>query len=156
MKTFVAALAAFTILFGGVVAYCQTPLDAPGEKKVTVASEIERGRSEMADAASSSHTLNLLSCEVDLDKVIQRNKAKNTDSDGFILGALLWQWIWVDQMYPTMASNGFTRSLAVWRKKRRVVFSTPCDAFPSRAVNERFANVGTPSLSDSVRLASWS
>ena len=45
MKTFVASLAAFTILFGGVVAYCQTPLDAPGEKKVTVASEIERGRS---------------------------------------------------------------------------------------------------------------
>src|SRR5206468_10013700 len=98
----------FTILFGGVVAYCQTPLDAPGEKKVTVASEIERGLSEMADAATSSHKLNLLSYEVDLDKVIERNKAKNTDSDGFVLGALLWQWIYVDQMYPTMASNGFT------------------------------------------------
>ena len=50
MKTFVATLAAFTILFGGVVAYCQTPLDAPGEKKVTVASEIERGLSEMFDS----------------------------------------------------------------------------------------------------------
>jgi len=67
MKTFVAALAAFTILFGGVVAYCQTPLDAPGEKKVTVASEIERGLSEMADAATSSHKLNLLSYDVDCD-----------------------------------------------------------------------------------------
>ncbi len=108
MKTFVAALAAFRILFGGVVAYCQTPLDAPGEKKVTVASEIERGRSEMADAAIKSHTLNLLAYEVEHDEVIERNKAKNTDSDGFLLGALLEQWIFVDQMYPTMASNGFT------------------------------------------------
>ncbi len=108
MKTFVAALAAFRILFGGVVAYCQTPLDAPGEKKVTVASEIERGRSEMADAAIKSHTLNLSAYEVEHDEVIERNKAKNTDSDGFLLGALLEQWIFVDQMYPTMASNGFT------------------------------------------------
>ena len=96
MKTFVASLAAFTILFGGVVAYCQTPLDAPGEKKVTVASEIERGRSEMADAAIKSHTLNLLAYEVEHDEVIERNKAKNTDSDGFLLGALLEQWIFVD------------------------------------------------------------
>src|SRR5438552_4071345 len=37
------------------------------------------------------------------------------------------------------------KSLVVRRKEEcRVFLSTPCDAFPSRAVNERFGNVGTP------------
>src|SRR5436190_8531233 len=57
----------------------------------------DRARSEMADAAIKSHTLNLLAYEVEHDEVIERNKAKNTDSDGFLLGALLEQWIFVDQ-----------------------------------------------------------
>jgi hypothetical protein len=47
----------------------------------------------METASNASHSLNILENAVALDRVIDRNKSRNTDSDGFLLGAYLGKWM---------------------------------------------------------------
>ena len=78
---------AILILALAVATVCeaQSPLDAPGEKKVTVRSEIERGFSETFSAQIND--VSLVYLEGHLDEVIDNNKSRQKDSDGFMLGA---------------------------------------------------------------------
>src|SRR6266480_5227076 len=64
----------------------QSPLDVPGERKVTVRSEIARGQSEIFEAALNTRFQggNLWTSMNDL---IKRNKSLQKDSEGFLLGA---------------------------------------------------------------------
>ncbi len=73
----------------------QSPLDQPSQKKITVGSEIARGYEEMGNAsyASQAGSGDILQYAVDLDAPLARNKSQNTDSDGFLLGASLAQYI---------------------------------------------------------------
>jgi hypothetical protein len=74
--------------WGAAICFGQTlPLDAPGEKKVTVGSEIHRGVEEMDNAARASTAVDLHEFAEEIySKVITRNTAANTDSDGFMIG----------------------------------------------------------------------
>lgn len=71
------------------VCEAQSPLDAPGEKKVTVRSEIARGYHEISFARTQPRDVYLAYLEGDLAKVIQNNESRQKDSDGFMLGARL-------------------------------------------------------------------
>jgi len=67
-------------------------LNAPGEKKVTVGSEIKRGCSAITEAIAP---IDLLQQTMAFDRIITLNHQKNTDSPGFMLGASFaaWQFI---------------------------------------------------------------
>lgn len=67
-------------------------LNAPGEKKVTVGSEIKRGCSVITEAIAP---VDLLQQTMAFDRIISLNHQKNTDSPGFMLGASFaaWQFI---------------------------------------------------------------
>ena len=97
----VAALCANTVM-------SQSPLDQPSQKKITVRSEIERAYSEIRNAAVDSHTVNALQFAVDLDNVADRNKSRNTDSDAFLLGASLGQWVHLEIVFLDKAPNQFS------------------------------------------------
>jgi hypothetical protein len=73
-------------------AFAQSPLDAPGEKKITVRSEIKRGATEVTDHVIDNLTSSVLQLVVTMNEVIARNQANRTDSDGFMLGARFSQW----------------------------------------------------------------
>jgi hypothetical protein len=80
-----AALQASLALCSASICQGQSPLDAPGEKKITVRSEIARGRTEIFEAAQTTIPLNDLLA--DFGEVILKNKSLQKDSDGFMLGA---------------------------------------------------------------------
>lgn len=61
-----------------------TDLDAPGEKKVTLGSEIQRG-AEAVEAVGTSG--NLLNFSERYSRLIAENRQSNTDTEGFSLGA---------------------------------------------------------------------
>jgi len=69
-------------------------LEAPAEKKVTIKSEIERGRS-MVSNIKHDHSKGLFPFIDAVDKVVQLNKEKNTDTQAFCLGVyfLAWQYL---------------------------------------------------------------
>ena len=73
-----------------MAAYCYAiDLNAPGEKKVTVGSEIKRGH----DAITLEHyDFDFLHILDKIDRVFKLNKQKNTDSPGFMLGASFGAW----------------------------------------------------------------
>ena len=79
---------AILILALAVATVCeaQSPLDAPGEKKVTVRSEIARGAAEMfSDRYVSRCGMHLVCLEARFDEI--NSKSRQKDSDGFMLGA---------------------------------------------------------------------
>ncbi len=86
----------------------QSPLDAPGEKTVTVATEIKRGYSEMSNAISDCHEVNLLAAVVCFERVFERNISRNADSDGFMLGATIEEWRLVDVFLKHRTMSAFT------------------------------------------------
>ena len=64
-------------------------LNAPGEKKVTVGSEIKRGHDAIFEVTGPDDLLRVLD---KLDRVFSINKQKNTDTPGFLLGAFFASW----------------------------------------------------------------
>ena len=81
---------AILILALAIATVCeaQSPLDAPGEKKVIVCSEIARGAAEIfADRYVSKCGMNLACLEARFDELITNSKSRQKDSDGFMLGA---------------------------------------------------------------------
>src|SRR4029077_11926624 len=80
---------AIHILALAVATVCeaQSPLDAPGEKKVIVCSEIARGAAEIfSDRNISRCGMNLICLESRFDELITNSKSRQKDSDGFMLG----------------------------------------------------------------------
>ena len=63
-------------------------LDDPGQKKITVETEIERG---MAAVDSIPPTLDALVLSDRSNKILALNQQQNTDTDGFRLG-LPFEW----------------------------------------------------------------
>jgi hypothetical protein len=81
---------AILILALAVATVCeaQALLDAAGEKKVTVRSEIARGAAEMfSDRYVSRCGMHLVCLEARFDEVINNSKSRQKESDGFMLGA---------------------------------------------------------------------
>jgi len=81
---------AILILALAIATVCeaQSPLDAPGEKKVIVCSEIARAAAEIfADRYVSKCGMNLACLEARFDELITNSKSRQKDSDGFMLGA---------------------------------------------------------------------
>src|SRR6266496_2279806 len=97
----------FAISYPGLRA--QSPLDQPSQKKITVGSEIERGRREMDVASNASRTVNVVRAASDLNRVLDRNRSRNTDSDGFLLGASLGMWMNLEILLK-IASDRFNSS----------------------------------------------
>jgi hypothetical protein len=67
-------------------------LNAPGEKPVTIESEIKRGKA----AGSSISEADLLNLQQKYFDILNENKQKNKDSDGFILGLYFDFWLHLD------------------------------------------------------------
>lgn len=64
----------------------ESPLDAPGEKKVTVATEISRGAKEVLRHSRERGSLDLMVLDKEMRSVLAENNAINRDSPGFLLG----------------------------------------------------------------------
>ena len=79
-----------------VTTHAQSVLDAPGEKKITVGSEIARGWADVSNAGSRNPDPHLGAFVKIMRAVLDRNKAANTDSEGFMLGATFSQWFHLD------------------------------------------------------------
>jgi hypothetical protein len=79
-----------------LLAYSQSwaiDLNAPAQKKVTIGSEIERGKSAIFDRTLSIYATEPLELEQAIFTVLNEEKQKNTDSDGFYLGAYYYALI---------------------------------------------------------------
>jgi hypothetical protein len=80
-----------------VIAFTQfsyaTDLNAPGQKKITVKSEIQRGRESVGDIRSYLYDMDMIRYLEDLERPIQKNIFNNTDSPGFQLGAYFNTWM---------------------------------------------------------------
>jgi hypothetical protein len=87
-----------TILFLTVYSIYAVDLNAPIEKKITIKSEIERGKSAISDAELSSNTRATdIDSKIKLyNKIIDMNKQKNTDTEPFYLGAYFEAWTSLD------------------------------------------------------------
>jgi hypothetical protein len=98
--------AALAVLLGFIIGFdpaaAQSPLDAPGEKpvqRITVGTELQRGVREIecvalpkgADASTDDYLERLHAAVV-------CNIEKNTDSNGFLLGARFSQWAALDRL----------------------------------------------------------
>lgn len=69
-------------------------LDAPAEKKITIQSEIERGRDLTSKIFSKKHSpYSFIEGVID---GIYYSKQNNTDSDAFLLGAYFNAWDWLN------------------------------------------------------------
>lgn len=79
------------ILFGSYA--WAVDLNAPGEKKVTVGSEIKRGCDAIFEVSGPDDLLRELG---KFDRVFNLNKQKNTDTPGFLLGASFAAWQFLD------------------------------------------------------------
>ena len=70
------------------IAATTSALEAPGTKKITVASEIKRGCLEIGALGNANVTeVDFVALELKFREVLERNRRNNTDSDGFMLGA---------------------------------------------------------------------
>lgn len=101
--------ATILILALAVATVCeaQSPLDAPGEKKVAVCSEIARGAAEIfSDRYVSRCGMNLACLEARFNELINNSKFRQKDSDGFMLGARTEQVNEIDSV-----AHGDTREL---------------------------------------------
>ena len=78
----------FFMLFVAIqIAVAQSPLNRPGQKQITIGSEIARGASEIRVAATKSSEVSLILLEARMADVILQNRAARMDSEGFLLGA---------------------------------------------------------------------
>ena len=109
----IVSLTLLALLISVPVAFGQSPLDQPSEKKITVGSEIERGRREMDTASNASRTLSITRAALDLDRVFDRNRSQNTDSDGFLLGASLGKWMHLDILLGIGPNPEYNNAAAV-------------------------------------------
>ena len=66
--------------------------NAPEKKTVTVGSEIDRGVSTVFNATLRYPAYQLDSKDEAIEKVLEENKQRNTDTDGFLLGANFQAW----------------------------------------------------------------
>lgn len=86
----------FIFLFASALA--STPafavdLNAPATKRVTIGSEIERGQSAIINQAMSNIGDSLPQFDESLLDALTQEKQKNTDTDGFYLGAYYEMWL---------------------------------------------------------------
>jgi hypothetical protein len=88
-----------------VLSNAQSSLDAPGEKKITVATEIKRGLHEIHNYNPDDTDISLLQMAVAMNRVISRNRSANSDSDGFLLGACLGELEQEDRLLKLVESD---------------------------------------------------
>ena len=87
-------IGAIVAMFAGT---CLGGLDDPGAKVITVRTEIDRGFSAVFARNDSGLP--------EVDKIIREEKLKNTDSDGFVLGAYLGYCRLLDVFLTTMQGD---------------------------------------------------
>jgi hypothetical protein len=87
---------ALALILTASACFGESPLDAPGEKKITVATEISRGAKEVLRHSREHGSLDLLILAKEMQTVLAENNAINRDSPGFLLGARLMQWYLLD------------------------------------------------------------
>jgi hypothetical protein len=80
-------------------------LDAPSKKKVTVGSEIERGKEAIAKVVSSIGVTKPLAYRMAISSIFDREKQKNTDTESFLLGASFEAWSKLDHLLTIAAKN---------------------------------------------------
>jgi hypothetical protein len=83
----------------------QSSLDAPGEKKITIGSEIARGTHEIGASSIENTDIQFLQKQAHMNEVISRNKSANTDSDGFMLGARLRELCELNSLIELVETN---------------------------------------------------
>jgi hypothetical protein len=84
------------LLCSGALAQTQFDPNAPAKRTITVGSEIKRGRDAVFNAdmeLQSAASVNVSAVYDAIEKVINKNKQQNTDTDGFLLGSQFYAWI---------------------------------------------------------------
>jgi len=88
---------AFLLLALCFTAFGQTvDLDAPAVKKVTIRSEMQRGRSAIFDCRMEGRPTDMIKATDCPFKIIELNKQKNTDTDAFLLGVYMGAWMGIE------------------------------------------------------------
>ena len=91
-------------------------LNAPGEKKVTVGSEIKRGCDASFEAFSKSNVSDTRGLIKNFNYVFTKNKQQNTDSQGFIFGAYYMSFIHCYVMWTSVKNPDQRDDLRDWAK----------------------------------------
>jgi uncharacterized phage infection (PIP) family protein YhgE len=99
--------------FAAAASLAQSQLDQPGEKKVTLRSEIARGASEISSSQSEHVDISLTYLEEHVNKVILQNKSRQKDSDGFMLGARVEQLKLIDVLLSLEGLRDFNSQEAI-------------------------------------------
>jgi hypothetical protein len=105
----------------GISLWGQSALDAPGEKKITVGSEISRGYSAISSAATAwlrGMKLSFVQLDGYMATAILRNKSRQADSDGFMLGASFAKWKEVDWALELKLMDSFNSPSETARARR--------------------------------------
>jgi hypothetical protein len=108
----------------GVRCPAESPLDAPGEKKVTIATEISRGAKEVLRHSREHGSLNLLRLDEEMRSVVSENTSINRDSQGFLLGARFMQWYLLDMFlhHQQVSENNTVTEINFGRAKAAIYF----------------------------------
>jgi hypothetical protein len=97
MKCRIAFVTAIGFLAGGSACIAQSPLDAAGDKKITVGSEIRRGFNQFYRANDRDLTLAEIAAEC--ERQLDLAQSANRDSAGFLLGARLAELFRLDTKF---------------------------------------------------------
>ena len=102
-----AIIGVIVLLFNlGIVAPAfAVDLNAPATKRVTIGSEIERGKSAIVNQGLSNIGDSLTQFDLALLDVLTQEKQKNTDTDGFYLGAYYEMWLQMKIMVDSNREN---------------------------------------------------
>ena len=108
----------------GVRCLAESPLDAPGEKKITVATEISRGAKEVLRHSREHGSLNLLTLDEEMRSVVSENTSINRDSPGFLLGARFMQWYLLDMFlhHQHVSENNTANEINLGRARAAIYF----------------------------------
>jgi hypothetical protein len=120
-RNFLLQLVVLLVVFSPALA---VDLNAPAEKKITVRSEIARGWETVMSGFTNSHS----DQAPNVSEMISNEKLKNTDTDGFLLGADLGAW-WLNariasnpddttRQFPALVESNF-KLADVWFKEFR-------------------------------------
>lgn len=98
------------LLIFSLGAVASADLDAPAEKKVTVRSEIERGKSAVRAIDLKARSRNPSVFFNKVDDVLAKNQQDNTDTDAFLFGVYGQTWI-----YAVLQTELFAKDREFWR-----------------------------------------
>jgi len=105
LKKCMVILFSFVVFFPGIC-LC-VDLNAPAEKKITIGSEIDRGRDVINNAFINTNGIDPYKKVKVFQEIILQNKQMNTDTPAFLLGVYLEAWRAMDICSNSLKTSEF-------------------------------------------------